>query len=172
MLLAEALAARKDALSELADLRERLAAAAVRFEDQETPTEDPEQLLERLAEVLDRVEVLSVQINRTNNETRIAFDGRDLTIMEAVALRERLTLEAKARRGIVEAIDEALETSPNSKKLVYQAYRAQRRSKDDIRRIPTIDVRSARTAANDLSERVRRLDIALQQRNWTTELLD
>src|SRR5262245_12806546 len=172
MLLAEALAAKKDALTELADLRGRLAAAAVRYEDQDAPTEYPDVLLARMATTLDQIEDLSVRINRTNNEARVAFDGRDLTIMEAVALRDRLTLEAKARRGMVEAIDEALETGINSKVNPYQAYKAQRRSKDDVRRIATVDVRAARAAANDLSERVRRLDIALQQRNWTTDLVE
>ena len=41
MLLAEALAAKKDALKEVDDLRERLAAAAVRYEDQDAASEDP-----------------------------------------------------------------------------------------------------------------------------------
>ena len=42
MLLAEALAARKDALKQIEDLRERIAAAAVRYEDQAAPIEDLE----------------------------------------------------------------------------------------------------------------------------------
>lgn len=110
MLLAEALAAKKDALTEVSDLRERLAAAAVRYEDQDAATEDPADLVAKLTDALDRVESLTVRVNRTNNETSLGFDGRNPSIMEAVALRDRLTLEAKIRRGIVEAVEEGLET--------------------------------------------------------------
>ena len=170
MLLAEALAAKKDALKEVEDLRERLAAAAVRYEDQEA-SEDPADLVAKLDDALDRMESLTVRINKTNNETRLGFDGRDLSIMEAVALRDRLTMEARIRRGVVDAIDEGVEARPGRQPQYYAAAPA-RRSKDDIRKVVAIDYKAARAAADDVSERVRRLDIALQQQNWTVELLD
>jgi len=170
MLLAEALAAKKDAFKEVDDLRERLAAAAVRYEDQDAATEDPADLVAKLDDALDRMESLTVRINRTNNETRLGFDGRELSIMEAVALRDRLTLEARIRRGIVEAIEMGLEIKPSRHPQYYAA--TERRSKDDIRKVVTVDYKAARAAADDVSERVRRLDLALQQQNWTVELLD
>jgi len=172
MLLAEALAAKKDALTEATSLRERLAAAAVRYEDQDAATEDPAELGAKLDDALDRLESLTVRINRTNNAARLAFDGRELSIMEAVALRDRLTLEAKIRRTVVEAIEEGLETKPGSKAPAYYGQQQARRSKDDVRKVVTIDFKEARAAADSLSERVRRLDIALQQQNWTVELVD
>ena len=87
MLLAEALAARKDVLVEVTTLRERLAAAVVRYEDQAGPTEeDPTDLIRDSRGSLDRLESLTVRINRTNNETQLAFDGRELNLMEAIAL--------------------------------------------------------------------------------------
>ncbi len=168
MLLAEALAARKDALKEVDALRERLAAAAVRYEDQETPVEDPGELVVRLEERLDAFESMSVRINRTNNATLLAFDGRDLTIMEAIALRERLTLEARARHGVVEALEQATGRGSRNRRGWLDA----RRTKDDVREISTVDIATERRAADGLSETVRRLDIALQQRNWTTDLVD
>lgn len=168
MLLAEALAARKDALKEIDGLRERLTAAAVRYEDQDTLLEDPGELVDRLGERLDSLESLSVRINRTNNATSLAFDGRDLTIMEAIALRERLTLEAKARRAVVEAVEQATGRGSRGRRGWLDA----RRSKDDIRELATVEVTAERRVADELSETVRRLDIALQQRNWTTELVD
>ena len=169
MLLAEALAAKKDALKEVEDLRERLAAAAVRYEDQEA-SEDPADLVAKLDDALDRVESLTVRINRTNNATRLGFDGRELSIMEAVALRDRLVMEARIRRGVVDAIDVGLEVKPSRQPQYYAA--PERRSKDDIRKIVAVDYKAARSAADDVSERVRRLDIALQQQNWSVELLD
>jgi hypothetical protein len=171
MLLAEALAAKKDALTEVNDLRERLAAAAVRYEDQQTASENPVELVGKLADALDRFESLTVQINHTNNETRLTFDGRELSIMEAVALRDRLTLEAKARRSVVTAVEEGLETGKSGRKQPAYYGAQARRSKDDVKKLPQVDVAAERRVADELSERVRRLDIALQQRNWTTELI-
>ena len=107
MLLADALAARKDAITQIDDLRGRLTSAALRYEDQERAGDDPADVVARLGATLDRFESLTVRINRTNNATRLTFDERDLSLMEAIALRERLVLEAKARRGAVEAVEAA-----------------------------------------------------------------
>jgi hypothetical protein len=166
MLLAEALAARKDALAEVSDLRDRIAAAVVRYEDQSDPAEAPADLLGQLGGSLDRLESLTVRINRTNNETRLTFDGRDLSLMEAIAFRERLTLEAAARRAAVEAVEGAAGLRSGRKRWLVG-----RRTREELREIPTVDLRIERQAADKLSETVRRLDLALQQRNWTTDLI-
>jgi hypothetical protein len=171
MLLAEALAARKDTLKQLDDPRERIAACAVRYEDQDHPTEDPTELIGELGERLDTLESLSVRINRTNNVIQIRFDGRELSIMEAIALRERLTLETRARRGAVETVEAATGT-PGSGRRGRAFFGASRRTKDDIREVAAIDVAAERQVADGLSEAVRRLDLALQQKNWTTEVLE
>ena len=166
MLLAEALASRKDTLVEIEDLRSRLAAAVLRYEDQDPPAESPERLVSLLTAALDRFEGLSVAVNRTNNATRLAFDGRDLSVMEAIAYRERLVMEAKARRGALEEIERATGSGRGGRRGWLDA----RRTKDQLRELPTVDLQSERQAADQLSEAVRRLDLALQQRNWTTEL--
>ena len=168
MLLAEALAARKDAIMEIDSLRDRLAAAALRYEDDQAPGEQPADLVGGLTTALDRFERLSVRINDTNNRTNLSFDGRKLSIMEAIALRERLTLEAKARRKAIEVVEEATGLSRGRGR----GFLVSRRTKDELREVPTIDVRAERRASDELSERVRRLDLALQQRNWTTELIE
>lgn len=170
MLLAEALAARKDALKEVEDLRERIATAAVRYEDQAGPAEEPQELVGKLTERLDAFESLSVRINRTNNSTMLAFDARKLSIMEAIALRERLTLEAKARRGAVESAESVTASAITGRGR--RALFGTRRSKDDVRELATIDLAAERAVADGLSETIRRLDLALQQKNWTTDLLE
>jgi hypothetical protein len=168
MLLAEALASRKDALTEVEDLGGRLAAAVLRYEDQDTPREAPDQVLASLTSALDRFESLSVAVNRTNNATRLAFDGRELNLMEAIAFRERLALEAKARRGALEEIERANGSGKGGRRGWLEA----RRTRDQLRELPTVDMQSARHAADRLSETARRLDLAMQQRNWTTELVE
>lgn len=166
MLLAEALAARKDSIKEIEDLRDRLTASVVRYEDQDSPADDPETVANDLTRSLDRFQSLSVQINRTNNETLLRFEGREMNLMEAIALRERLVLEAKARHGAVEAI----ETASGAGKAGRRGWLSPRRTKDDVREVLRVELRSTRRAADDVSEAVRRLDLAMQQRNWTTEL--
>ena len=166
MLLAEALASRKDALTEIDDLRSRLAAAVLRYEDEDSPSEEPGPVVAQLEAALDRFEGLSVAINRTNNSTRLAFDGRDLSLMEAIAFRARLVLEAKARRGALEEIERATGSSRGGRRGWLDA----RRTKDQIRELPTVELQVERRAASHLSEAVRRLDLALQRLNWTTEL--
>lgn len=164
MLLAEALAARKDVTKEIESLAARLKAASVRYEDEATSGEDPARVLGQLGQALDRLEDLSVRINRSNNNTKLNFEDRELSVMEAIALRERLLLEAKARRGAVTTIEEATGSGRAAR------WPSARRAKDDLREIPTVDLREERRAADELSEKVRRLDLAVQQRNWTTEL--
>lgn len=166
MLLAEALAARKDAIAEVEALRDRLASSALRYEDQ-AAGDDPAELVAHLTSSLDRVESLTVRINQTNNGTRLAFDRRELSIMEAIALRERLTMEARARRAVVEAVERVTGSRKTGR-----TWLGERRTKDDIRELPTVDPRAERRSVDELSETIRRLDLALQQRNWTTELIE
>jgi len=165
MLLAEALATRKDTIKEIDDLTGRLSAAVVRYEDQANPVEDAGEVLTALGRALDRLEALTVRINRANNETRLSFEGRELTVMEAIALRERLILEAKARRAAVDTIERATGASKAGR-----GWLTSRRAKDELRELPTVDLRAERLAANRLSEAVRRLDMTVQQRNWTTDI--
>jgi hypothetical protein len=166
MLLAEALAARKDVVKEIDALSRRLRAVVVRYEDQSAPADDPTDVERELVRSLDSLQTLTVRINQANNQTTLSFDGRELSMMEAVVLRERLVLEAKARREAVEAIEQAIGVSGG------RGWLGGRRAKDDLREVPNIDLPAAREAADRTSEAVRRLDMAMQQRNWTTELED
>jgi hypothetical protein len=165
MLLAEALAARKDCVTEIEALSARLKGAVVRYEDQTAAADDPASVLLDLETALDRLEDLTVRINRTNNATRVAFAGRDLSLMEAIAMRERLVLEAKARRGGVEAVELATGVGRSGR-----GWLGTKRAKDEVRELPTVDLQGERSTADKLSERVRLLDLAVQQRNWTTQL--
>lgn len=172
MLLAEALAAHKDHLSAVNAMPSRLAAVAVCFED--APEEEREEARRELAELegafaahLAEIERLTVAINRTNNATTVRFEGRELSLMEAVALRDRLTIEEKRTRELLEAVEEA--TSGRSG----HSWRGlERRTKDDIRRLALVNVGERRAAHDHLAKRIRALDMELQQRNWNTQLLE
>ena len=167
MLLAEALAARNDAKKVILAAGERLGAAMVRFEDEDEKVKAAELATadSAFAEALGRFESLSVAINQANNTAQVPFEGRTTTLMEAIALRDRLMLEAKQREHALEAADEALGRGGRRR---YGS--SERRTKDDVRRLAVDDL-AARHAAHDaLARRIRELDIAIQQVNWHTEM--
>lgn len=172
MLLAEALAAHKDHVSAINAMPARMAAAALCFEDA-TDSERAEGRRE-LAELeasfaghLAEAERLVVAINRTNNATMVKFEGRELSIMEAVALRDRLTSEEKRTRELLESVEEAVSGRSG------RSWRGlERRTKDDIRRVALFNIGERRAAHDTLARRIRGLDMELQQRNWAITLIE
>jgi hypothetical protein len=164
MFLAEALAARKDALTEIDGLRERIVAAATRYEDDDvTGDESAVALLSRLEELLTQVENLSLRINHTNNRFSLDFEGHALSLVAAIALRDRLLLEQRVRKAVVEGLATALGHSRHS---------YERRTKDEIRRVTSLKPAEMQAAANAVAARIRRLDLAMQHLNWSTTLVD
>lgn len=161
MLLAEALAARKDALKRINDLTEALKEAVVVYEDS-TNHEDPAPIAKSLLDAAEEFRALTVRINLTNNETTVTFDGRTMSLMEAVAYREYLLLLSRANKGVYERASE---------KITGGRYGG-RRSKEDVRHIEVLPVASFRSAADSASLELRRLDLEIQKRNWVTEVVD
>jgi hypothetical protein len=159
-LLSEGLADRKATLKEINELEALVVSAAVEYEDTKS-SEDPDELMARLADRVNDFERLTVTINRTNNETPVAFDGEQMTIMQAVARRDALLLRHRATKRIVEAIDEKVYAKGR-----YSRYR----TKDDVKLVSKIDPAKARRDNDELAERIRRLDLAIQRVNWTTDL--
>lgn len=162
-LLSEALAQRKQALSDINTLSARLQGAAIRYDDDKDSYEDSSTLLKSLRDAIGDFETLSVRINKTNNATKLNFDGREFSIMEAVAYREALLLVAKHHRSLADHVLEQVQG---------RSRYGRTRTKDDIKQVATVDVTEIRRVADETSETVRRLDIALQQKNWTTEIVD
>jgi hypothetical protein len=164
MYLAEALAARKDKLTEIDAMRERIVAAASLYEDEEPSAhEDAASLLARMGELLAGIEELNVRINRTNNSTTFVFERKTRTLMEAVALRDRLLLEQRVRKAVVEGLEVALGRGRMS---------FERRSKDDVRRVVSLKPAEMRASADAVAARIRMLDLAMQRANWSTELAE
>ena len=162
-LLSEALAQRKQALSDINTLSARLQGAAIRYDDDSgSPLDDSEVLIEGLQRAIKDFQSISIRINKTNNVTVLNFDGGAATIMEAIALRESLLLTAKHHRALADHVMEQVQG---------RSRYGRTRTKDDIKQVATIDIAAVRQIADTASETVRRLDIALQQKNWTTELV-
>jgi len=151
MKVGEALTLRSELQSRIQQLRERLKESAL-VQEGDKPPEDAGKLLTEFEEVATQVETLIVRINRTNLATTLP-DGRSLT--DALAHRDVLALRLNVIRGVADVAGE----------------RQQRYGRAEIRTLATVDVADLRRRSDELARERRELDIAIQETNWTTDLI-
>jgi hypothetical protein len=152
MKLGEALVHRSQLQKRFQQLRERLKAAAV-VQEGEKPPEDPRELLQELSRVLTELEHLVRRINHTNIATTLP-DGTRVT--DALARRDVITYKQVALRELADFVSE----------------QRRRYGKAELRLEPTVDAGVLRREHDELARERRELDVALQEVNWQTELLD
>jgi hypothetical protein len=99
------------------------------------------------------LERLIAAINLTNAASRLE-GGR--TVTEALARRDVLALRQSVLRSAADAVAQA----------------SARYSRSEIRLTRQIDVAAIRREIDDLARQLRELDTAIQEHNWTTELLE
>jgi hypothetical protein len=150
MKLAEALAERADAQKRVAQLLQRVQLSA-RTQEGETPPEDPNDLLREIDGVLDRLEELIREINRTNASIELE-PGVSMT--DALARRDVLA----KRRGAAAAAAEA------------GSLRHDRYSRSEVKFVTTLDVSAIRRRADQLAKEYRELDARIQSKNWEVDL--
>lgn len=154
MKLSEALAARADAQTRLAELRTRISGSA-RHQEGEPPAEDPNALVEEAERTVTALTALVRRINRTNAATAMG-DGA-ATITDAIAERDALA----SRRKILADAANAAQDSGHLRLM-----------RSEIRMVSPLDVAALRRRVDDLAREHRRLDLRIQEANWATELLD
>jgi len=152
MKLGEALSTRADLQARISQLAERLRASAV-VQEGDTPPEDPAKLLGELDDVCARLAALVAAVDATNTATRLP-DGRTLT--EALAHRDVLGLRQSVLRAAADAVSQG------------QA----RYGRSEIRMVRQLDAGSLRRTVDELARERRELDTAIQEVNWTTELVE
>ncbi len=157
MKLAEALSFRADRNRTFEQLRARIGANA-RFQEGETPPENAVELIRTCSTVLDDLERLIRQINRTNSVMLIS-DGR--TMSDALAERDVLRLRYSLYTGAADAASGA-----GQRGLVMRSTRS------ELKVVSDLDVKVLRDQAADMARRVRELDVQIQQVNWTTDLIE
>jgi Family of unknown function (DUF6847) len=150
--LGEALTRRADLQARLAHLTTRLRASAV-VQEGDKPPEDPERLLAELDTLSAELESLIASINLTNAASALP-GGR--TVTAALARRDVLARRQSVLRSAADAVTEA------------QA----RYSRSEIRMIRQLDVVRLHKGADDLARERRELDTAIQEHNWTTDLIE
>ena len=150
MKLAEALLLRADLNKKLASLRERINRNAI-VQEGETPKEKVEDLLAEATSVLEEQPKLVRTINAANESTRLA-DGRLLA--DVLALRDTLI----ARHSLLTATISATHKDVD------------RYSQREIKWITQIDVASLQKQADDLSRKIREVNVTVQAANWQIEI--
>ncbi len=152
MKLAEALVLRADVQKRIAQLRTRLVQSAL-IQEGEQPPENPQELLSELDQLLSQLENLIKRINCTNMQSNFAGD---VTLADAIAQRDILSLHHSI-------IDSMAETASN---------RIERYGRSEIRKVSTVDVPTLRRQLDDLARQRRELDTAIQSKNWATDLVE
>ncbi|MBF9134518.1 DIP1984 family protein [Plantactinospora sp. S1510] len=155
MKLAEALADRAAASRRVEQLRTRIVSNA-RYQEGESPAEDPQQLLVEVGEALDELESLIRRINLTNAAVAVG-DG---TLTDALARRDVLRL----RHAVVTAAADAA-AGRDQRGVVRQL-------RSELKMLAALPVAELRRQADVLARETRELDVRIQRTNWEADLLD
>lgn len=151
MKLAEALMERADQNRRLLELRERIIRNA-KYQEGETPAEDPNELLNEYLAVAESFENLVVRINLTNNQ--VSLDN-SLSMVEALARRDVLKLKHSLYKAL------AAEATPKQ----------DRYSKKEIKFVSAVSVKGTQEEADLFAKEYRELDALIQQANWNNDLI-
>jgi len=151
MKLAEALQERADLNRKIAQLKDRVY-SNVLVQEGEKPGEDPNLLLSELKECVSRLEYLIGRINYSN--CTIKVNGATLT--EMIAKKDTL-------RVLYAAYREALSAASHS---------TDRARGTEIKIISAVDVAALRKEMDAIAKELRLVDNAIQQANWTFDLIE
>jgi hypothetical protein len=155
MKLAEALLLRADRNRSLEQLKQRIQVSA-RYQEGENPPEEARDLVAAASAVLDELQILIRDINRTNSGT-VMDDGR--TVTDALAERDVLRLRYSM-----------LKVSADAASGASQQVGFIRATRSELKYMRALDVKDLRQQASDIARRARELDARIQQVNWTAEL--
>ena len=148
MKLAEALILRADLQKRIDQLRVRLNNNA-KVQENDEPSENPEELLNELDNNINQLKILIKQINKTNCVT--VSNGQ--TLADLIAERDTLTLKSNILRGFLNIAGQ----------------RVNLYSTTEIKIMSTVDVPALQKELDLLSKKIRETDTELQQANWLIE---
>jgi hypothetical protein len=152
MKLCGALRFRSDNYKKIEELRAGAVASAQTQESAEAP-ESPAELLAEIERLAEETLQIVQRINRTNVGTRLA-SGQ--LIVDALAEREHYLKLRAPFDGVAQAASGL----------------QQRYLRSEIRVVRTVDPSELRKRVDDFSRRHRLLDVAIQEVNWLTDLVD
>lgn len=150
MKLAEALLLRADLKKKLASLRERIAYNAI-VQEGEEPKEKVQDLLSEATSALQEQQALVRRINAANETAKLS-DGRLLA--DVLALREMLIAQHSLFISTIAATHKDVD----------------RYSQREIKWVPQIQVSSLQKQADDLSRKIREVNVTVQAANWQIDI--
>ena len=150
MKLAEALNLRADLQKRIANLRERLIKNA-KVQEGDTPSEDPNMLLNELNDNIIELENIIKLINKTNSSTYVDNES----ISDIIAKRDALGLKISILRSFISESADKIE----------------RYSNKEIKILSTVNVAEKQKQVDNLSKEYRLIDTKLQGLNWTTDII-
>ena len=151
MKLAEALQERADLNRKIDELGRRIRQNFL-VQQGEKPNEDPNAMFEELKAAVDRLETVIRQINFSNCKHRVG--GRTLT--EIIARKDTLKMLYNAHRDALSAATQSTSRARGT----------------EIKILPVVDVKALRRETDEIAKEIRMLDNALQQANWTFDLIE
>ncbi len=152
MKLAEALLIRSDMQKKLAQLKGRIN-NNVKVQEDNTPSEDPNELIVNASQVITELSTLIERIHRTNAITKTDKAQSMLTL-----LVERDTLEM--RHKLLSAAIEAAHGETD------------RYSPREIKWKVMVPVAGLQKQADDIAMKLRQINITIQASNWQIDLVD
>lgn len=150
MKLAQALIERADLQKRLAQLSNRMQQNA-KYQEGETPSENPNDLLAEYRQVAEQLEYLVVAINLRNSQITLP-NGVNMTA--ALAQRDRLKAE---HATLIQLANSAMPEQS-------------RYSHSEIKMLAAVNVKDIRQQADQIAKRCRELDMLIQESNWLNEL--
>ncbi|MDA3557012.1 DIP1984 family protein [Acinetobacter sp. AOR15_HL] len=152
MKLAEALLLRSDQQKKLASLKQRIN-ANVLVQDGDEPSEDPNELIKQVFALTQESNQLIYRIHLTNTQAKLE-DGK--TLLSLLSLRDSY---AEQHKILMDAIANTHRESD-------------RYSSREIKWKKVIPVSSLQKQADDISAKLRDLNVKIQAANWQIDLID
>ena len=137
-------------LAEALNLRERLIKNA-KVQEGDTPSEEPNMLLNELNDNIIELENIIKSINKTNSSTYIGNES----ISDIIAKRDTLGLKLSILRSFISE----------------SANKIERYSNKEIKILSTVNVAEQQKEIDKLSKEYRLIDTKLQGLNWTTDII-
>ncbi|QKG28578.1 DIP1984 family protein [Campylobacter sp. RM16187] len=151
MKLAEALILRSDLQKRIEQLRIRLNNNA-KVQENDTPAEEPKELLRELDENIEELNLLIKKINKTNCEAQI----EGVALVDLIADRDTLGLKVNILRNFIATASQKIDMYSNK----------------EIKILSSVDVSSLQKQIDRLSKEIRQIDTRLQMANWQTDLVE
>jgi hypothetical protein len=155
--LAEALVERKALQERINRLHQRLAASA-KVQEGDQPDEPPAMLIDEAKQALIEMKRLTMHINLTNIQTSLPGSEGKVSLMEAIAERDRLVAE----RRLLEQLGTAARVDTN---------RGYGVTRNEVKWRSTVDVAALQHEIDKVSQIYRLLDTRIQEANWLTDLI-